>query len=171
MKRALFSGILAVLFTAGAAGAAGLPAQAKPNFSGTWTLDAEKSVMPQGRGAGQGGGRQGGMGGGPLTITVEGPKMSVSRTMGQSGTTMTTVYMLDGTASKNTMAGRGGGEAMEVVYTSKWNGAKLVTTIANPRGTATETRWLDADGTMVIETTRTNPQGETVTTKMVYKKN
>lgn len=164
MKRALFSGILAVLFTAA------LAAQARPNFSGTWTLDAEKSVMPQGRGAGQGGGRQGGMGGGPLTITVEGQKMSVSRTMGQSGNTMTTVYMLDGTASKNTMAGRGG-QAMEIVYTSTWNGAKLVTTIQNPRGTSTETRWLEADGTMVVETTRTNPRGETVTAKLVYKKN
>ncbi|HEX6324046.1 MAG TPA: hypothetical protein VFZ36_10000 [Vicinamibacterales bacterium] len=165
MKRALFTGILAVLFTAG------MMAQAKPDFSGTWTLDPEKSVMPQGRGAGMGGGRAGGMGGGPITITVEGQKMSISRTMGQSGNTVTTVYMLDGTASKNTMAGRGGAEPVEVVYTSKWNGAKLVTTIANPRGTSTETRWIEADGTMVVETTRTNPQGEAVTSKQVYKKN
>ena len=164
MKRALFSGILAVLFTAGTM------AQAKPDFSGTWTLDAEKSVMPQGRGAGMGGGRQGGMGGGPLTITVAGQKMSISRTMGQSGNTTTTVYMLDGTASKNMMGGRPGGEPQEVVYTSKWNGAKLVTTIVNPRGTSTETRWIEADGTMVVETTRTNNQGEAVTTKLVYKK-
>jgi len=171
MKRALFSGILAVLFTAGlAAYAAGNTGQAKPDFSGTWTLDAEKSVMPQGRGAGMGGGRQGGMGGGPITITVAGQKMSVSRAMGQSGNTMTTVYMLDGTASKNTMAGRGGAEPVEIVYTSKWNGNKLVTTITNPRGTSTETRWIEADGTMVVETTRTNPQGEAVTTKLVYKK-
>ncbi len=165
MKRAMFATIVALVFTAG------VSAQAKPDFSGSWTLDTEKSVMGQGRGAGQGGGRQGGMGGGPLTITIEGQKMSISRTMGQSGNTMTTVYMLDGTAAKNTMAGRGGAGPMEVVYTSKWDGAKLVTTVTNPRGTSTETRRIAADGTMVVETTRTNQQGEAVTTKLVYKKN
>lgn len=165
MKRAVFAAALALVFTAGVA------AQAKPDFSGTWTLDAERSVMPQGRGGGMGGGRQGGMGGGPVTITVAGQQMSVSRAMGQSGNTMTTVYMLDGTASKNTMGGRGGAEPMEVVYTSKWEGAKLVTAIATPRGTSTESRWLEADGSMVVETTRTSPQGDVITTKLVYKKN
>jgi hypothetical protein len=165
MTRALFSGVLAILFTAG------IMAQATPNFAGTWTLDPEKSVMPQGRGGGQGGGRQGGMGGGPLTITVDGTKMSVSRTMGQSGNTMTTVYMLDGSASKNLMGGRGGSEPIEVVYTSKWNGAKLVTTIAGGMGATTETRWLEADGTMVVETTRTGRDGTPMTSKLVYKKN
>ena len=165
MKRTMVAAIVAVVF------AAGLIAQTRPGFAGTWTLDAEKSVMPQGRGAGMGGGRQGGMGGGPVTITVEGQKMSVTRAMGPSGNTMTTVYRLDGTASTNTMAGRGAGGPMEFVFTSTWNGAKLVTTIAGPRGPSTETRWIDADGTMVVETTRTNPQGESVTTKLVYKKN
>jgi hypothetical protein len=165
MKRAIFSGILAVLFTAG------LAAQAKPDFSGTWTLDPEKSVMGGGRqGGGAGGGRQGGMGNAPLTITVDGQKLSISRTMGQSGNTVTTVYMLDGTASKNSQPGRQGGEPVEIVYTSKWEGAKLVTTIVNPRGTSTETRWIDADGTMVVETTRTGQDGTPVTTKLVYKK-
>ena len=37
MKRALFAAALAVAFTAG------VIAQAKPNFAGKWTLDAEKS--------------------------------------------------------------------------------------------------------------------------------
>lgn len=159
MKRAIFSGILAVLFAVGAA------AQAKPNFAGTWTLDAEKSVMPAGR---QGGGRQGGGGAAPLTIVVEGQKMSINRTMGEN--TQTTVYMLDGTASKNTRPGRNGGEPTEIVYTSKWDGAKLVTTIVNPRGTSTETRWIEADGTMVVETSATGQDGTPVVTKLVYKK-
>jgi len=160
MKRAIFSGILAVLFSAG------VMAQAKPDFSGTWTLDPEKSVMGGGR---QGGGQRGG-GAAPLTITVDGSKLSISRTMGQSGNTITTVYMLDGTVSKNTQPGRQGGEPTEVTYTSKWDGAKLVTTIVNPRGTSTETRWIDADGTMVVETSRTGPDGTPVVTKLVYKK-
>ena len=156
MKRAIVSGILAVLFAVGAS------AQTKPNFTGTWTLDAEKSTMPQGN-------RQGGGNPAPLTIVVEGSKMSISRTMGQSGNTMTTVYMLDGTVAKNTMA-RGQGDPVEITYTSKWDGAKLVTTIANPRGTSTESRWIEADGTMVVETTRTGPDGTPVTAKLVYKK-
>ncbi|HUF22560.1 MAG TPA: hypothetical protein VMN81_00410 [Vicinamibacterales bacterium] len=166
MKRAIFSGILAVLFTAG------MMAQAKPDFSGTWTLDPDKSVMGGGGGrpGGGGGGRQGGMGGGPLTITVAGQKMSISRTMGQSGNTQTTVYMLDGSASKNTTPGRQGGEPTEVTYTSKWNGAKLVTTITNPMRTSTETRWIDADGTMVVETTGPGREGTPMTSKLVYKK-
>jgi len=158
MKRTLFPGILAVLFTAG------VLAQAGPNFAGTWTLDPDKSVMAGG------GGRQGGMGQQPLTITIDGAKMSVSRTMGQSGNTVTTVYMLDGTVSKNSMMGRQGGEPTEVTYTSKWDGAKLVTTIVSPRGTSTETRWIEADGTMVVETARTGPDGTPVTAKLVYKK-
>lgn len=157
MKRAILSGILAVLFAVGAA------AQTKPNFAGTWTIDAEKSTMPQGN-------RQGGGNPAPITIVVEGSKMSISRTMGQSGNTTTTVYMLDGTVSKNTQQGRQGGEPVEITYTSKWEGAKLVTTIVNPRGTTTESRWIEADGTMVVETTRTGQDGTPVTAKMVYKK-
>ena len=156
MKRAILSGILAVLFAVGAA------AQTKPNFAGTWTLDAEKSTMPQG-----GGNRA--MNPAPFTITVDGTKMSISRP-GQGGNVQTTVYLLDGTVSKNTMAGRQGGEPVEITYTSKWEGAKLVTTIVNPRGTSTESRWIDADGTMVVETTRTGQDGTPVVAKQVFKK-
>jgi hypothetical protein len=157
MKRAIFSGILAVLFAVGAA------AQTKPNFAGTWQLDPEKSTQPQGN-------RQGGGNPAPLTIVVEGSKMSISRTMGQSGNVQTTVYLLDGTVSKNTMAGRGDAPPTEITYTSKWDGAKLVTTIVNPRGTSTETRWIDADGTMVVETVSTGQDGTPMTRKQVFKK-
>ena len=156
MKRAIFSGILAVLFTVGAA------AQTKPNFAGTWTLDPEKSTQMQGR---QGGG---GNPPAPLTIAVDGTKMSITRTT-QNGA-VTTVYLLDGTVSKNMQPGRQGGEPTEVTYTSKWDGSKLVTTIVNPRGTSTEARWIDTDGTMVVETTRTGQDGNAVTTKQVFKK-
>jgi hypothetical protein len=159
MKRAIFSGILAVLFTAG------LTAQTKPNFAGTWTLDPEKSVMGGRQG---GGGNRGGGTPAPMTITVEGQKLSVSQTRGE--TTVTTVYMLDGTASKNIQAGRQGGEPTELVYTSKWEGPALVTTIVAPNGTRTEKRWIEADGTMVVETTRTGQDGTPQVTKLVFKK-
>ena len=158
MKRAILSAALAVAFVAGVA------AQGKPNFAGSWTLDPEKSVM----GGRQGGGNRGGGAPAPLTITVEGQKMSIAQTRGE--TTVTTVYMLDGTVSKNTVAGRQGGEPTEVTYTSKWEGNALVTTIVNPRGTSTEKRWVDADGTMVVETTRTGQDGTPQVTKLVFKK-
>jgi hypothetical protein len=78
--------------------------------------------------------------------------------------------MLDGSVSKNTQAGRGGGEPVEITYTSKWEGNALVTTIVNPRGTSTEKRWIEADGTMVVETTRTGQDGTPTTSKQVFKK-
>ena len=161
MKRAIFSGILAVLFTVGVA------AQAKPNFAGTWQLDPEKSTMGNRQG---GAGRQGGgnAAGVPLTIAVDGQKMSITQTFGENS--RTTVYLLDGTVSKNTQAGRGGGEPVEVTYTSKWEGNALVTTIVNPRGTSTEKRWIDADGTMVVESTRTGQDGTPTTRKTVFKR-
>jgi hypothetical protein len=157
MKRAILSAALAVAFVAGVA------AQSKPNFAGTWQLDPEKSVM----GGRQGGGRGGG-GAAPLTIAVDGQKMSITQTFGENS--RTTVYMLDGTVSKNTVAGRQGGEPTEVTYTSKWEGNALVTTIVNPRGTSTEKRWVEADGTMVVETTRTGQDGTPQVSKLVYKK-
>lgn len=160
MKRAIISAALAVAFVAG------VSAQGKPNFAGTWQLDPEKSTQMGGR-QGGGGGRQGGTPA-PLTIAVDGQKMSITQTFGENS--RTTVYMLDGTVSKNTMPGRQGGEPTEVTYTSKWEGNALVTTIVNPRGTSTEKRWIEADGTMVVETTRTGQDGTPVTAKQVFKK-
>jgi hypothetical protein len=155
MKRALFAAALAVAFTAG------VVAQAKPNFAGKWTMDAEKSdPMPGNRG--------GGAPPAPITITVDGQKLSITQTFGEN--TRTTVYMLDGTPSKNSQPGRQGGEPTEVVYTSKWEGTTLVTTIVNPRGTSTEKRSLAADGTMVVETTRTGQDGTATTRKTVFKR-
>ena len=155
MKRAIIAAALAVAFSAG------VMAQAKPNFAGKWTLDAEKSDP-------MGGNRAGGAPAAPITITVEGQKMSITQTFGEN--TRTTVYMLDGTASKNSQPGRQGGEPTEVVYTSKWEGNVLVTTIVNPRGTSTEKRSIAADGTMVVENTRTGQDGTPTTRKTVFKR-
>ena len=132
MKRAILSAALAVAFVAGVA------AQGKPNFAGTWQQDM--SGAPQGAGGRQGGAPT------PQNIVIEGNKMTISRTMGQ------------------------GGEPVEVTYTSKWEGTALVTTIVNPRGTSTEKRWIEADGSMVVETTRTGQDGTPVTAKVVFKK-
>ena len=144
-------------------------AQKTPDFSGTWTLDASKSEMPQ-RG-GMGGGRMGGgMGDMTVTITQTAAALTIDQKMGEMSRTIT--YKLDGSESTN--AGMRGGE---VKSTSKWDGDKLVTestqTVNGPNGEMTikskEVRTLTADGTMVVETTRETPRG-TNTSKLVFKK-
>jgi hypothetical protein len=143
----------------------------KPDFSGKWVLDPEKSVMGGGPGGGPpggggGGGRAGGgMGGGPITITQTATELTIERTMGEN--VVKTVYKLDGTESvSETQRGKS-------TSVSKWDGAKLVTTIKmeTQQGTreSNEVRSLAADGTMVVETTRQGQSGPT-TTKQVFNK-
>lgn len=154
MKRALFAAIVAVTV------AAGVTAQARPDFSGTWVLDTEKSVM------GRMGGGRGGAGMAALTIATSGSTLTATRE-GMNGP-VSTVYKLDGAESKNMQMGRGG--SAEAIYRSRWDGEKLVTTITGGMGTATETRWLDSDGSMVVETTRPGRGGTPMTMKLVYRK-
>ena len=132
MKRAILSAALAVAL------AAGTSAQDKPNFSGSWKPDPERSKTIGGLGPAQ-------------TITVEGSKMTVTITL--AGNSDSTVYMLDGTPSKKTMKGQGG-QPLEQVYTSKWEGTVLVTTITTPGpNPMIEHRSIEADGTMKVERT------------------
>ena len=92
-------------------------AQSKPDFSGTWTVNAEKSdPPPQGRGGG-GGGRGPG---GPITIKQTATELSIT-TEGRRGP-QTLTYKLDGTESSN--PGRGG--SMTVKSKAKWDGSTLV---------------------------------------------
>jgi hypothetical protein len=138
-------------------------AQGKPDFSGTWTLDASKSDQPTGRG-GRGGG--GGASTDPTTITQTPAQLTQKR--GE----LTLVYKLDGSASTNQMPGRGGPQ--EVKSTAKWDGSKLVIeTVRDFQGmsiTQKETRSLSADGKeMTIEQSIATPQGER-TTKQVFTK-
>jgi len=107
MKRAL---LLAML------GAVILPfttsAQGKPDFSGTWTMDAARSdPAPAGRGGG----------GGAATVTIKqtASELTVQSEGRQGPQTMT--YKLDGSESKNEQMGRGG--AMTVVSKAKWDGS------------------------------------------------
>ena len=147
-------------------------AQAKPDFSGTWTLDPAASGMDAA--AGGGGGRQGGGGRGmmgPMTVKVAGNTLTVERA-GMGGNTMTTTYKLDGTESVNKQTmGRGeNAREVETKSTAKWDGAKLVISTQRPgQGgemmTSTET-WSMEGGNLVIETTGGRGGGG----KRVYKK-
>ncbi len=160
MKRARVGIIAAAVFAV-----ASVAFAQKPDFSGTWTLDADASNMG---GGGGGGGR--GMMTGPITVKVAGDVLTIDRMQGEAK--ITTTLNLAGQPTENQMAGRQG--AMTTgKYVSKWDGAKLVTTITSdgPNGpvTRTETRWLEGS-TLVVETTRTGRDGSPMTTKLVYKK-
>jgi hypothetical protein len=119
-------------------------AQAKPDFSGKWIQDMEKSDQPQG-----GGGGRGPAGPQQVTITQTATEITLERTMGQN--TVKTVYKLDGSESVNAM-GRGG----DVKSKTTWDGSKLVTKYQQTRGEntvdVTETRSLEADGTLKLVT-------------------
>jgi hypothetical protein len=129
MKRAILSMALAIAFMAG------VSAQDKPNFAGTWKAAGSFNTW---------------------TITVEGSKMTVTMTV--AGNSESTVYLLDGTPSTKTMEGPNG--AVENVLTSTWEGDVLVTTITGPGMSRIERRSIQADGTMKVQSTFTMMQGK-----------
>lgn len=133
----------------------------KANFAGTWTMNAEKSTVPEG-------GRGNRMGGGEFTVTQDAATMSQSRA-GRDGATMVTKYTLDGKETVNTF---GQGESKS---TATWSadGKKLtiVTKMnfnGNDRTTSATWSLIDAK-TLQIESKRQGQDGEVVT-KMVYDK-
>src|SRR5258708_3819708 len=138
-------------------------AQAKPDFSGTWTLDTAKSdPAPQGRG--------GGGGAASVTIKQTGAELAVTSEGRQGPQTMT--YKLDGSESTNQVMGRGG--AQSVKSTAKWDGSSLVIeTTRDFNGmsiTTKEVRRLDNGGKeMHVESTTQTPNGEQKR-KVVYTK-
>jgi hypothetical protein len=140
-----------------------LPAMAMaqtPDFSGKWTQDMEKSdPAPQGRGGGRG----------PQSFTISQTATEITIERETPNGVMKTVYKLDGSESVNA-GGRGG----DITSKSVWEGGKLVTKYSRTMGEntieVTETRSLDADGTMVVTTAmKGGPQGDT-TRKTVFKK-
>lgn len=152
-----------------------LAAQKKPDFSGSWTLDPSRSEMGRGPGGGPGGtsGRgPGGMGGGPTKLVIKQTEttLTIEREMG--GQAVAQTYRLDGSESVN--PGMRGGEMKS---RTRWDGDTLVTessqTMNTPNGEMSiqtkEVRSIAADGTMVVESTRTTPRG-TQTSKLVFKK-
>src|SRR5687767_10156614 len=162
MKQARIGIIAAAVFAVAAVAFA----QAKPDFSGTWTLDPEASGMAAGGGPGGGGGRGGGaLGNGPATVTQTADTLTIARTMGENKVTLT--YKLDGTESKNTMMGRGGNQ-MESTSTAKFDGSTLTITTKQDMGNGpmeSTQKWTLAGSVLTVEST--NARG---TQKRVYKK-
>jgi hypothetical protein len=140
-------------------------AQAKPDFSGKWVQDMDKSDPP----GGPGGGGRGPAGPQNLAITQTAVELAIERETPNG--VVKTVYKLDGSESENQTA-RGTSRTK-----STWEGATLVTAgtqTMNMQGSEVtiemkEVRSLDADGAMVVVTTTKSPMGER-TRKVVFKK-
>jgi hypothetical protein len=137
----------------------------KPDFSGVWTPDAP-AAAPAGGGGG-GGGR--GMAPGPMTVKQTATELTIERTAGENKIVST--YKLDGTESVNKMMGRGG--EVETKSTAKFDGSKLTIVTKQPAqdGSVRESTqtWSLEAGNLVVESTRTGPNGP-VTAKTTYKK-
>ena len=131
MMRAILSAALTLALLA-----AGLSAQDKPNFAGTWKVDPSRSD-------------QFSAGAAPQTITVEGNKMTINRTV--AGNSRSDVLLLDGTPDKK-MVGPADNQQENTTIT-KWEGNALVTTITNPLMTRIDKRVMQEDGTMKIDIT------------------
>jgi hypothetical protein len=121
-------------------------AQAKPDFSGTWTPEADPAAAAGGGGRG---------GGGPMTVKQTATELSVERAGRGGGAPTTTVYKLDGSETKITM-GQGEGSA-----SAKWDGNKIVITTKFGENTNTQTWSLDG-GMLTIERTGGRGAGKTV---------
>jgi hypothetical protein len=117
--------------------AAGLVAQAKPSFAGAWMM-----VAPDGRGDP----------GATLTITQGANAMALEYMGGgQAPAPGKLTYKLDGSVSKNMMAGRGGGAPTEQVSKAMWAGNKIVVTTTT--GAGEEKRTFSMEGSnLVVET-------------------
>ena len=142
-------------------------AQAKPDFSGTWKRNAEKSDA-MGMGGGGGGGAGAAMATATTVITQTADKLTLEIKMGEMSRSLS--YSLDGKESVN--PGMRGGETKSI---AKWDGANLVIESTAVMGERTinskEVRSLSADGkTMTVTTTRPGQDGTERTTKAVYDK-
>lgn len=185
MKKLLFLTAVMCLFSMAAF------AQKATNFSGTWVLDASKSkpaetmiesqtlvvtqttadikverTTTRKAAANPGGGPPPG---GP---PAGGPPGGGGRGGMMGGGDGITTYTLDGKAAKSEMQGPGG--AMQVTTTAQLDekALKITRSIETPMGAreSSEKWWLNADGTLSVESTRPNREGGTDTTTRVYTK-
>ena len=138
--------------------AAGLAAQAKPSFAGEWKIAADLD----------GGGGRSAVPGIDLTIRQDATAMTVEFRSGSQAPAKLT-YKLDGSVSKNMVAGRGGGAPTEQVSKAMWAGNNLVVTTTTGAGDDKRTFSMDG-GNLVVETSAPARVGAPKITKMTYKK-
>jgi hypothetical protein len=165
MKRVIASATAVVLLAGIAAAQPG-----RPDFSGEWEMDVDRTRAAnqarRGGGATMGAGAMGAStaartGGPPsvnaVRITQTTTTLTIERVAGQVWPK--TVYRLDGAESTNV-----NGSSTQKLR-SRWDGPRLVTEgtsetkfsdgSGSMSSTVKEVRWIDKDGTLVVETTRT----------------
>lgn len=142
--------------------APGLVAQAKPSFAGEWKIVANPPDGGDGRGSGPGI---------DLTIKQGATAMTLEyRGGGQAPAPVKLTYNLDGSVSKNMMAGRGGGAPTEQASKAMWAGNKIVVTTTTGAGEEKRTFSMDG-GYLVVETSAPSRDGRAPNvTKVTYKK-
>jgi hypothetical protein len=156
----------ALVFSASAAAAQ------KPDFSGKWTVDTEKTTaanpgQPGGGGppGGGGGGGGRGFGAGPMTVKQDAATLTQERET-QNGV-MSTVYKLDGTETVTTTQ-RG-----EQKNKATWEGNTLVIVTTRPgmdgATMTTKTVWA-LEGEYLVQTSTGQMGGNEFTRKTFYKK-
>jgi hypothetical protein len=160
MKRKL--GLAAALVVALAV--SGYAQKKKPDFSGTWTVDTEKTEAAPATGGGRGPGDGRGPGGmtGPLTIKQTVGSISIE-SQGRQGM-QTRTYKLDNSEQVIKFG------QMEAKARARWEGDKIVIETLRRGGDGTPfmtsvTYSLNADGTLTAE--NTTPMGSR---KVIYKK-
>jgi hypothetical protein len=157
--------VIAVIFILSSAV---MTAQSVPTFSGTWTIDRDKTAAasppPSAAGGGaraSGGAVAGGIaavGGAPpeWVITQTPAALTIVRAL-PDGTQQKYVYKLDGSESVN-VNGRTTQKTRSTVAGGRitTTGTQSVTTDQGDIASELkEVRWLEKDGSMVVETTRT----------------
>ncbi len=140
--------------------AAGLAAQAKPSFAGEWKIVADPAA--------DGGGGRGGGPGMDLTITQGATAMTLEYMKPPAPVKLT--YKLDGSVSKNMMAGRGGGAPTEQVSKAMWAGNTLLVTTTTGAGEEKRTFSMDGDYLVVETSAPARNGGAPNITKVTYQR-
>lgn len=128
---------------------AGVSAQRRPDFSGTWAIDLVRSEGTSPANANT-----------VIVVTQDEKTLTIE----QPGSPKI-VYHLDGTPVKNSRITRPG----DVTYTSVWLGDKLVTTVTGGQPGQKEIRFL-ADGEMVDQAQLVSGVGPTLSRILYWKK-
>jgi hypothetical protein len=135
----------------------GLSAQTTPNFAGEWKID--DSAAPDGAG-------RSGAPGPDLTITQTAGALTIQDMKAPRAVKLT--YKLDGSLSKNVVAGRSGAST-EQVSKAIWAGHKLVVTTTTGAGEEKRTYSMDGDYLVVDTSAPSRNGGAPNVTKVTYK--